>query len=358
MASDDHKKKITREPLTARSGRRWLRNAVYAIGNVVNWRIVRAIGELQILTRASYLLLVVVPLLAAFWPNVLTVVQGERQVISAGDRALQVASEEVDKAMARARVLAAPVESLSTQLDRLDTAVGQLQQASSSYLDRLTEKVSEDPRLPWTLAAAFFAALAVALGHFLYQLSVPEPVRAHGWDAFIAQRKEDFGTHRTAEALERAHWFLRTPAGIRVDLANTRKNEAYIERLLGTPADDHAEVISELSPTRISSIIDTINENPLSAKDNNVVAVKDALQVHLQKSSKQGDELIIQMGVVERGARAEYQYLARRNPFMIATSMVVYAIGLWLIIQVILIQAKSVASAAGLGTAGDLFLPK
>src|SRR5436190_1673304 len=36
----------------------------------LNWRLVRAIGELQILTRISYAALIVVPLLASFWPGI------------------------------------------------------------------------------------------------------------------------------------------------------------------------------------------------------------------------------------------------------------------------------------------------
>jgi hypothetical protein len=41
-----------------------------SITGAVNWRLIRSLGELQILTRISYGMLIIVPLLATLWPGV------------------------------------------------------------------------------------------------------------------------------------------------------------------------------------------------------------------------------------------------------------------------------------------------
>ena len=43
---------------------------VRQISNLLNWRLVRNLGELQILTKISYVTLAVVPVLATLWPGV------------------------------------------------------------------------------------------------------------------------------------------------------------------------------------------------------------------------------------------------------------------------------------------------
>src|SRR5262249_45317998 len=59
-----------------------------------NWRLVRSLGELQILTRASYVMLIVVPLLAGMWPAV-------RLVVNQHNKALTDAAALFDRAATR-----------------------------------------------------------------------------------------------------------------------------------------------------------------------------------------------------------------------------------------------------------------
>ncbi len=104
--------------------KRMARNSWDTIVYVTNWRIVRAIGELQILTRASYVLLVAVPLLAATWPTVLAVVHGERAAIEQANVTLQNTATLIDQNLDHLRTLTEVNQDLRNaaepKLDRLE----------------------------------------------------------------------------------------------------------------------------------------------------------------------------------------------------------------------------------------------
>src|SRR2546429_152324 len=55
---------------------------VYLPARYVNWRLVRGLGELQILTRASYFVLILVPILAAIWPAVQSTVNQYNKTVT------------------------------------------------------------------------------------------------------------------------------------------------------------------------------------------------------------------------------------------------------------------------------------
>ena len=59
------------------------------------WGFVRNFGELQLLTRASYIMLILVPLLAGLWPSVTTVVNRYNDTAETGIERLNVASEKL-----------------------------------------------------------------------------------------------------------------------------------------------------------------------------------------------------------------------------------------------------------------------
>src|SRR5262245_17448319 len=69
-----------------------------------SWRFVRSLGELHLLTRASYLMLIVVPILAGLWPAV-------RLAINHYNQSVLDATSELD----------ATSKKLSNQIEKLDS---------------------------------------------------------------------------------------------------------------------------------------------------------------------------------------------------------------------------------------------
>jgi len=110
----------------------------------LDWRFVRSFGELQILTRASYAMLVVVPILAGVWTAWTALPLGKSQ---------------------------------------------------SLYL-------------PHSWVFAFLAALAVTLAQIIYQLRAPELVRDSTLDQYVREETRFYADQPTEARLEAANLAL------------------------------------------------------------------------------------------------------------------------------------------------------
>src|ERR1700730_652602 len=64
------------------------------LAQVFSWRLVRTLGELQVLTKASYAMLIIVPLLAGLWPAV-------RLIVNQYDKSATEAAEIFERATTR-----------------------------------------------------------------------------------------------------------------------------------------------------------------------------------------------------------------------------------------------------------------
>ena len=100
------------------------------IRQVLSWRSVRNLGELQILTRVSYVMLVLVPLLSGLW------------------------------------------------------------QTLQNFLNDYTKEILYSPMLPRSFAAIFFASLFAVIAHLIYQLFAPEEIRRYNLDQFVRVKQK------------------------------------------------------------------------------------------------------------------------------------------------------------------------
>jgi len=154
-----------------------------------NWRIVRSLGELQILTRISYVMLVAVPLMAATWPAIRSVVNDYNRLYDNYAEKLNTAAQSYRKAEESFRELLAPTKSYTIDVsgEGHSVSLSGLMKATSAQIEHdlsllKTEEVQKNSptvSLPWSWAAAFFAALFIVVGHTLYQMSAPEDVRRY-----------------------------------------------------------------------------------------------------------------------------------------------------------------------------------
>jgi len=150
--------------------------SLLALQRYANWRFVRSLAELQILTRASYAMLIIVPILAALWPAVRLVVnQHNKAVVEAAaifeksaDRLNEIESK-VGKNLFATEAGHIEGQRLASSMyqDQLQAAIYELKRQVARYNDDYVPKTIETPLMPRALAAAFFAALAVVLAHSL-----------------------------------------------------------------------------------------------------------------------------------------------------------------------------------------------
>jgi hypothetical protein len=334
-----------------------------AIRNALNWRIVRGVGQLQILTRASYALLVLVPICASTWPAVRLVVNQHNKAAREAVEHLRATRSDVERALedAQRQLVQTPSTSERTAADqrqasnliaRLIDSVQTIGNAAEKYTTDYAEHTIKTPRLPWSLGAAFFAALFVVVGHFVYQIAAPEPIRQTSWDEFILNRKDDYAKHPSDAALDRANQFLRSPIGRRIEASERFEDERLLTDLYFLSPENRPTRLGELSPGRLRSLVGWIQSGeshaPADYQREILAAARDLLPT--SSESKHSE-----MTIIEKAARAEYLHLAGKRPVAIMSTGALYAIGVWLILVLLKTQATAVVTAADWHSLRDLF---
>jgi hypothetical protein len=164
----------------------------------VNWKVVRTFGALQALTRASYAMLVIVPIIAGFWPIYVPVLSaGQGAIGKSTDRVVKIADElRIDSTSLNSAVQAEIEQKLTRRINDL---AGEITRVSDHLIKALE-------LLPYHLSPAFglafFAALAVAFGQFVYQISAPEIVRRHTLEEYKQEQARLYGeTHVSSQVL-------------------------------------------------------------------------------------------------------------------------------------------------------------
>lgn len=250
------------------------------------WGSVRTVGELQVLTRASYLALVVVPVLAGVWPAVRVALNRYNQVVSDSRAALEAAAERLEfiATLEQNEVLA---KKTTDVLSSLDT---QLLAIVNNYGLPPVESVG----LPSVWAWAFLASLAVFLGHLVYQAFAPTLV-------------QDF---KFADYVDReVRAFVETPSNARVNQAiNTLRFLREVKGYSEFPTFNHKD---------LDDVADAEERKRL------------------------------EIDIVRAGAMAEYDFHEGKGRVVFGTiSAVLYSIGLLLLGYIIYTQTLRVIQAA------------
>jgi hypothetical protein len=338
---------------------------IRSVSNALNWRLIRGFGQLQILTRASYAMLIIVPVLAATWPAVRLVVNQHNKAVREAADLLRTSRGDLERVVDEARKEAERLASVGTSasgvasgnaedfIGGVKTAASRIGVAAERYTTDYAEHTIPTPRLPWSLAAAFFGALFVVLGHLIYQMAAPEPIRQATWDEFVVNRKDDYARHPSDAALDRAREFLQTRAGGRVAASERFEDEHILEQLYGLNREEREKRLQELSAPRLRSLISWIDSEESPAPPDYVREIRGLAQDLLPSTASSSHS---DMTLIERGARAEYLYLATQRPFAVVVTGVLYALALWIILLIIKVQAIAVITTAEWNSPRDLFL--
>jgi hypothetical protein len=187
-----------------------------------NWRLVRSLAELQILTKASYVMLILVPLLAGVWPAVrLAVNQYDKSVAEAAaifDRAA-TRFAEVQSRLPNFTIRSGQTETNRQQsssiqhndladIESLHATAEEFRAQVAQYKIDYRSRTIESVRIPRPFAAAFMAALAVVIAHMLYQMFAPQTLQRMTLDQYVAHKKDDYSKHRSPDSIEEAKYYL------------------------------------------------------------------------------------------------------------------------------------------------------
>lgn len=134
------------------------------------WNFVRSLGELQVLTRASYIMLIVVPLLAGLWPGVTVVVNRFNDSVITATQKLEIASDKLELFIkSNSKV----VEESPT----INTITNSLKEDISTIHHSIEEASIESKEMPDVWVWVFLSALTAILAHTIYQVAAPSIIR-------------------------------------------------------------------------------------------------------------------------------------------------------------------------------------
>lgn len=147
------------------------------------WAWVRILGELQMLTRASYVVLLVVPIIAGLWPAVVIVVNRYNDTI-------ETASEKLEIAAGKLNLISDNAREFNSDLVFQDITRNLVVDITDLQRN-ITRAALDKPGMPYIWVWAFFSALAAILGHTAYQLAAPQNIKRASERDFINERIDD-----------------------------------------------------------------------------------------------------------------------------------------------------------------------
>jgi len=259
----------------------------------LDWTKVRGIGNLQILARASFVFLILVPVLAGLWKTV-------RHGINRYNEIVLTATVEMKETNAELRQVTSDFTNHTHGKlpDHLIKKTNEASKALSVQAARLAENIEsqaiESKNLPWPWAVGFFASVAILLAHLIYQARCPPEVQAQSYSDYSASRAAEYSASRSGFLFKQAYSYL-------------------------GKCDDHP----------FQQLIEDYDE---------------------RKSHGYADNAIerIELGIVIGSAQERYRKLSFSNPFFRCASAVLYMIAALLVLIILGNQSYLVAREAGL----------
>ncbi len=289
------------------------------------------------LTRATYLALVLVPILAGTWPAV-------RGAVNWVNHDIRKAADAFHAAAERTEVLRAYLPDdavLKREIERGSTAVAELEH-------KLADTTLATPRFPASLALVFFGAFFVALGHFVFQMGAGEHVVGMSRDVFVAQRNREF--RECDERKKRDLLFRAFPPIARIaklipgarHLNLVRRND----KTIWIPSS-----LEQLS--QVGKVEEPDEKGPAEGTDADEDGSHDETSAPAKASAPASTARLpftreeLELIVIDEGAKAEYDVLARQGMGWAKLSGSLYLVAVVLIAWLVTSQAEEILHQAG-----------
>ena len=271
------------------------------------WTRIRTFGELQILTRASYSMLVLVPILVALWPAIRAGINRYNSAVTEANSALEAASERLE--------FAASAQSSTTVQESVKDTLNHLNERLDEIIADHSLKTIENTRLPSVWAYSFLAALAVTIGHLIYQARAPAIVKQRTIREFANSEVRDYLELPTSGRIERAEY---------CDSIEQKRFSLKNKSGLFGWGSCLGQFINQISITKRKTTGSISDEVP---------------------DVEPEDERLKALTLIERGAEAQYREAAKSNMLAAIASALCYTAGLALIAWIILTQTCNVIDA-------------
>lgn len=304
-----------------------------------DWARVRSISELQILTRVSYLALIIVPLLAGTWPAVRVMINRYNNAITEASAQFEEASQSLDAVTSRLAP-SAPEAASESEDDTSATDVSQvvkklkrIDAQAEEWIDKYGPKTIQRTDLPDVFAISFFAALFVVFGHLVYQTSSPELIRPRSRRQYMRESLESFD--------EKSRDY-----DLRLRKAMQRLKDAQGRM----PWNRHVNFVHRDGDTLwVPSEMERFKHRPRKKQPKPIGGDQPEKQIDVSTALTTNEENFstLMRITIEEGAKAEYDVEARGNLQRAWVSGIFYLIAAFLIAWIVFSQSANIGDAAG-----------
>ena len=160
----------------------------------VTWPFVASVGNLRILTKASYLSLVIVPLIAWCWPSIRGAINDYNDRVKGSIEILKEAEVVSEKLNSHSSV-------------DTEELVALINNEILSIKESISRRVVKDANMPTTLLYAYLASLTIVIGHVIFEVKGPSLIKDESKEQFVQAKKKiyeemgDKGNFKLKEAL-------------------------------------------------------------------------------------------------------------------------------------------------------------
>ena len=308
--------------------------------NGINWRLVRGLAELQILTRTRYLMIILVPLLAGVWSAVRHHVNDSQSAMGDSMRLFEQHTEPFEQSRDELLTLlnsegcgSAECESASAALKGVEQQSEELLGDVQKFYDNFVPGALLEARFPAVWAATFFAALFAIIGQLIYQLRAHDTLKKFTQDELVAFRKENY-SKGGSYALSLAEEYVgKNSVAIDEEMASK-----FLVELKN--CDDLDSPISKATFQKVFGLKRYIDNNRDELKQYDCDRVLRAIGKKLKDSA-------CELSFIELGAVSEYQYFSHENKASAIASSLFYFLSVGVILYVVYVQSRLVIDAAG-----------
>jgi hypothetical protein len=275
-----------------------------ALTDRVNWQLVRNFGKLTVLTKASYLALVAIPLLAGMWVPLRRGILWINGALADTNASLNNVRERLEEASP-----VVPAEVFAT-LERVG--------------DLLSLTLHETMPLSWLLA--FMAALAVAVAHFVYEVRAPQLIRDTSEEVLVerAYERNRIDGEITYERLREAIGYLHEAA----EQLPHRHSAWFVKRHKRT-----VWIPDNLDHFKSARIDEAKPDNAPEGWEPRKI---DATDQEVQPEDRKRN-------AIEAGQRARYSVAAFENRKASWVSGGLYSLAIWLLLMIVCRQLGHIA---------------
>ncbi|MCA9470261.1 MAG: hypothetical protein KC643_33095 [Nitrospira sp.] len=292
----------------------------------ITWALIRNVGNLQVLTRASYLMLIVVPILAALWPGVRLVINQYNQTLisvsshlESASRGLEYESKKIEEILKQSDIGEFEKVNFKTALAKnAHDIVATLKAQVNEVLEDFKNKTIEKETLPSVWAWVFFAALSVFFAHTFYEVGAPEIVRKNSMEEYVYKQLDEFTKFPSNNSVKESGRLI----------FNTQNTKNKRDFLLNAGEWESLD----------KSIEWVLDEREYKDFMGLVPEERSFIQEAFKKSGRD---------IIELGSKIRYRESSQFNPFLISLTLLLYSIGIILILVVIKHQASVVTTASG-----------